>query len=174
MSERAFERVDRELRWRDVWRPLAGALALAVLAVVVIVAAGWSPRVEYVLAVAIVVVVVGTAVRRLLAVVAPPAWPTVAPVRRDPPGADPRISAIEVALRRGTEDAGICRRRVQPLLLDLAIHRLGRHRGVGLVEEPEEARRLLGDGPFHFLSEVVDEPTTAATLNRTVEAIERL
>ena len=101
-------------------------------------------------------------------------WPSPVPVQRDPGGVDPRISSIETSLRRGTEDAGACRRRVQPLLLDLAIHRLSRHRGVGLVEDPDEARRVLGDEPFHFLSDVVDEPTTATTLARTVDAIERL
>ena len=89
-------------------------------------------------------------------------------------GVDPRIGTIETSLRRGTEDVGICRRRTQPLLLDLAIHRLSRHRGVGLVEDPEEAHRMLGDEPFHFLSDVVEAPTTAATLARTVDAIERL
>src|SRR5688572_29472306 len=108
-----------------------------------IVAAGWSPRVEYVLTIAVVAVVATLAVRRLLATVAGPVWPSPVPVKRDPGGVDPRISSIETSLRRGTEDAGACRRRVQPLLLDLAIHRLSRHRGVGLVEDPVEARRVL-------------------------------
>jgi hypothetical protein len=153
---------------------LAAAVALAAATMLVIVAAGWSPRVEYVLAVACVAVVALVALRRLLATVAAPVWPSPVPVPRERAASDPRITSIETALRRGTEDAGICRRRVQPLLLDLAIHRLGRHRGVGLVEDPEEARLVLGDEPFHFLSDVVDGPTTAATLARTVDAIERL
>jgi hypothetical protein len=155
-------------------RPLAGAALLAAAAMLVIVAAGWSPRVEYVLTVAGVTVVGGLALRRLIALVAPPVWPSPVPVRREPGGVDTRIGSIEASLRRGTEDAGICRRRVQPLLLDLAIHRMLRHRGVGLVEDPDEARRVLGDEPFHFLSDVVDEPATPATLSATVAAIERL
>lgn len=153
---------------------LVSAVALAAAVMLVIVAAGWSPRVEYLLAVSGAVVASGLALRRMADTVAPPAWPSPVAVRRDPPAADPRVASIETTLRRGTEDAGICRRRVQPLLVDLAIHRLSRHRGVGLVEDPEQARHVLGDEPFHFLSEVVEEPTTAATIARTVDAIERL
>ena len=153
---------------------VVGAVALAASVMMVIVAAGWSPRVEYLLAVSGAVVVSGLALRRMADSIAPPTWPSPVAVRRDPPGADPRVAGIEAMLRRGTEDAGVCRRRVQPLLVDLAIHRLSRHRGVGLVADPEQARRLLGDEPFHFLSEVVDRPATAATIARTVDAIERL
>src|SRR4029077_7506303 len=93
-------------------------------ALLVIVAAGWSPDVGYVLALAAVGAIVVLAVRRVLSGVAPPVWnrPTVpsAPVG----GVDPRIATIELMLRRGVEDAGICRRRVQPMLFDLATHRL--------------------------------------------------
>jgi hypothetical protein len=155
-------------------RPLVAAILVAALTMVVIVAAGWSPRVEYVLAVACVAVVVVIALRRMLDVVAGPVWPSPVPTRRPPAAVDPRVSAIETALRRGAEDAGVCRRRVQPLLLDLAIHRLSRHRGVGLVEDPEEARRMLGDEPFHVLSDVVEAPLPPGALARTVDAIERL
>jgi hypothetical protein len=126
------------------------------------------------MAVSCLVVAVTIALRRMLAAVAAPVWPSPVPVRRDPSGTDPRTTSIESTLRRATDDAGICRRRAQPLLLDLAIHRLSRHRGVGLVEDPDEARRVLGDEPFHFLSDVVEAPTTAATLARTVDAIEQL
>jgi hypothetical protein len=161
-----------------VTRPLGlavlGVVGLAALAMLAIVAAGWSQRVEYVMAVSGLLVAVTIALRRLLATVAPPPWPSPVPARRGPAVADPRTSSIESTLRRATDDAGICRRRAQPLLLDLAIHRLSRHRGVGLVEDPEEARRVLGDDAFHFLSDVVEGPTTAATLAQTVDAIERL
>lgn len=150
------------------------AIGLATATMLVIVAAGWSPRVEYVLAAAGGAAVAAVALRRLLEAVAAPAWPSPMAVRHDPTGVDPRVASIETSLRRGTEDAGICRRRVQPLLLDLAIHRLARHRGVGLVEDPDAAREVLGEEPFRFLGAVVEAPTTAATIARTVEAIERL
>ena len=58
-----------------------------------------------------------------------------------------------MTLRRGVEDAGICRRRVQPMLFDLATHRLRRQHGVELIEDPERARELLGDETFQFLTE---------------------
>jgi hypothetical protein len=155
-------------------RALLAAVVAAALTMVVIVAAGWSPRVEYVLAVASVAVVVAIALRRMLDAVAGPVWPSPVPTRRAPAAVDPRVNVIETALRRGTDDAGVCRRRLQPMLLDLAIHRLSRHRGVGLVEDPAEARRMLGDEPFHVLSDVVEVPVTPGALARTVDAIERL
>ena len=159
---------------RTVVRAVIVALALAGAAMAIIVLAGWSPRVEYVLAVAIVAVLMVVALQRVLAASAGPVWPSPVLRPRDPPAADPRIGTIETMLRRGTEDVGICRRRTQPMLLDLAIHRLSRHRGVGLVEDPEEAHRMLGDEPYHFLSDVVETPTTSATVARTVAAIEQL
>jgi hypothetical protein len=150
------------------------AVATAVIALLLIVAAGWSPNVGYVLALAAVGSVVVLAVRRVLMSVAPPAWtrPTVpsAPVG----GVDPRIATIELTLRRSVEDAGICRRRLQPLLFDLATHRLRHGRGVELIEEPERARELLGDEPFQFLTEVVTGPIPTADLERLVDAIEEL
>lgn len=159
---------------RSLVRAAVLAVVLAAVAMLAIVAAGWSPRVEYILGVAFVGVFTSAALRRLVGTIAMPSWPSPVPVRGDQGGVDPRTGAIEASLRRAAEDAVACRRRVQPLLLDLAIHRLSRHRGVGLVEDPDEARRMLGDESFHFLSEVVEVPTTAATLARTVDAIERL
>ena len=105
--------------------------------------------------------VIGVALRRLLDVVAPPVWSR--PHGDAPPlgGADPRISTIELTLRRGAEDTGLCRRRLQPLLFDLATHRLRQHRGVELIEQPDDARALLGDDTFGFLTDVVTEPDPA-------------
>jgi hypothetical protein len=146
----------------------------AALTLVIIVAAGWSPDVPYVLGLATLGAVVAVALRRTTLGVAPPTWtaPTVA--ARPLGGVDPRIGTIELTLRRGVEDAGICRRRLQPLLFDLATHRLRNQHGIELIEDPEQARALLGDGPFHFLTDVVTEPISTAALERVVTAIERL
>jgi hypothetical protein len=150
------------------------ATGAAALAFVIIVAAGRSPDVAYVLALAALGAVVALALRRAFLGVAPPAWTDSAPPRRPVGGVDPRIATIELTLRRAVEDAGICRRRLQPLLFDLATHRLRTLHGIELIEEPEQARALLGDGPFHFLTEVVTEPIDTAALERTVTAIEAL
>jgi hypothetical protein len=159
-------------------RSAAAIVALAVLGatavMVLVAAAGWSPRVEYVLGVALVVATGTVVLRGLLRAVAGPAWPSPLPRRREPPGTDPRIATIETALRRGLDDAAICRRRVQPLLFDLATHRLSRHRGVSLVEDPAAARALLGDEAFEFLTDVVEAPPAMRTVLATVDAIERL
>jgi hypothetical protein len=164
-----------------VTRPAAQAVLVAALAVVAaalamlaVVAAGWSPRVEYILGIALVAAIGVVALRRLLAVVAAPAWPSPVARPREAPSVDPRVGTIETALRRGMEDVAICRRRVQPLLFDLATHRLRRAHGVGVVEDPDAARELLGDDAFHLLTDVVERPPAVATVVRTVDAIERL
>ncbi len=150
------------------------ATVAAALTLLIIVAAGWSPDVPYVLALAALGAFVALALRRAVLVVAPPAWTAPVTASRPSGGVDPRIGVIELTLRRGVEDTGICRRRLQPLLFDLATHRLRTQRGIELIEEPEQARALLGDGPFDFLTNVVTEPLSAASLERLVTAIERL
>ena len=159
---------------RSVLRALVVSLAVAAIVLLVIVAAGWSPRVEYVLAIAVTIALTVVAIRRLMGSVAPPSWPSRMAWRRPRAGVDPRIGQIETTLRRGTQDAGVCRRRMQPMLVELAIHRLSRHHGVGLVGDPDEARRLLGDESFRFLTEVVEGPPSMAELDRTVTALEQL
>lgn len=159
---------------RSVVRTLVAAIAVASVVLLVIVAVGWSPRVEYVLAIAVTIGLGVAAVRRLMASVAPPAWPSPTGRRPVPSGVDPRIGVIESTVRKGTQDAGVCRRRLQPLLVELAIHRLSRHRGVGLVEDPAAARRMLGDESFGFLTEVVEDAPSEAELARIVTSLERL
>lgn len=159
---------------RVVRRGVLAALAVTAVTLLAIVTAGWSPRVEYVLAVAFALVLAVVAIRRLMGSVSPPSWPSPLVRRAAPAGVDPRIGVIESSLRHGLDDAGVCRRRVQPMLVELAIHRLARHRGIGLVEDPDAARRMLGDEPFRFLTEVVEDPPAAATLAQTVMAVERL
>jgi hypothetical protein len=150
------------------------ALGAAGLTLLIIVVAGRSPDVAYVLTLAALGSVVALGLRRALLGVAAPTWTDPAVPPRPTGGVDPRIGTIEMTLRRGVEDTGICRRRLQPLLFDLATHRLRTLRGIELIEEPEQARVLLGDGPFHFLTDVVTEPIKTSALERVVTAIEAL
>jgi len=159
---------------RTIVLAILGAAAVAVAALLVIVAAGWSPNVGYVLALAAAGAVVVLALRRAFADVAAPAWTRPRVPSRPVGGTDPRIATLELTLRRAIEDTGICRRRLQPLLFDLATHRLRHRHGVELIEDPERARQLLGDEPFTFLTEVVTGPIPAAELNGVVQAIEAL
>jgi hypothetical protein len=150
------------------------AALVATTAMVGVAAAGWSPRVEYVLGLALVVAIGAAVLRRLLGTVAEPVWPSPLPRAAEPPATDPRIGTIETAMRRGLDDAAIARRRVQPLLFDLATHRLRRHRGVSLVEDPDGAQALLGDEAFAVLTDVIEQPPAMHAMLRTVDAIERL
>jgi hypothetical protein len=159
---------------RTIVIAVVAAAASAILAMFVIVAAGWSPEVAYVLGLAATGAVVVTAVRRVVLGVAAPAWSRPKLPSRAVASIDPRVATVEMTLRRGVEDAGICRRRVQPMLFDLATHRLRRHHGVELIEDPERARELLGDEPFQFLTDVVRTPIPPAELERVVSAIEGL
>jgi hypothetical protein len=150
------------------------AVISALLAMFVIVAAGWSPDVGYVLGLAATGAVLVIAVRRVVFGVAAPAWSRPTLPTRAVASVDPRVATVEMTLRRGVDDAGICRRRVQPMLFDLATHRLRRHHGVELIEDPDRARELLGDEPFRFLTDVVRTPIPPAELERVVSAIEGL
>jgi hypothetical protein len=153
---------------------VVGAVVAAALTLTIIVAAGWSPDVGYVLVLAAVAVFVVLALRRILLAIAEPTWSRPTVPEHPAGGVDPRTATIELTLRRGVEDAGLCRRRLQPLLFDLATHRLRQLHGVELIDDPERARELLGDEPFHFLTDVVTAPIPAAQLARTVDAIEGL
>jgi hypothetical protein len=159
---------------RVVLITIGSALGAALAAMLIIVAAGWSPNVGYLLALAAVGAVLVLALRRLLDGIAPPMWTRPTTPGAPPGGTDPRIATIELTLRRGAEDTGLCRRRLQPMLFDLATHRLRQHHGVELIEDPDEARALLGDETFRFLTDVVTEPIPPAALARAVHAIEEL
>jgi hypothetical protein len=150
------------------------AAVAAALTLVVVVGAGWSPDVPLVLALATLGAVVVLALRRAFLGVAAPAFTAPSVVTRPDGGVEPRVGTIEITMRQAVEDAGICRRRLQPLLFDLATHRLRTQRGIELIEEPEQARAVLGDGPYHFLTEVVTEPISSDALDRVVKAIEGL
>jgi hypothetical protein len=151
---------------------VAGVVAGLTLGI--IVAAGRTPNVAYVLALAAIGGLIVVALRRAVIDVAPPTWTEPTASARPEGGVDPRIGVIELMLRRSVEDAGICRRRLQPLLFDLATHRLRTRRGIELIEDPERARAALGDDPFQFLTDVVTEPIRASRLERVITAIEQL
>ncbi len=151
-----------------------GAIVAATVALLGIVAAGWSPRVPYVLALAVAGAVSVAAVWRVAAAVSPPTWPLLESPTVERAGLDPRVATIETALRRGVQDETECRLRVQPMLFDLATHRLRHNRGIDLLEQPDRARVALGDDAFRFITDVVSEPVSPAVLSRTVAAIEQL
>ncbi len=159
---------------RTVVTATLAAAACTLVTVFIVVAAGWSPDVRYIVALAAVGAVLVVAVRRVIVGVAAPVWSRPKLPSRPVASIDPRVATVEMTLRRGVEDAGICRRRVQPMLFDLATHRLRRQHGVELIEDPERARELLGDEPFEFLTEVVRTPIPAPELERVVSAIETL
>jgi hypothetical protein len=150
---------------------LVAGIAAAVI-VVVLALAGWSPHVEYIAGLGFLFAVATAALRRLGTSIAESRWPSPVPPEPSAPGVDPRISALETLLRRGTDDPRVFRRRLRELLADLTTHRLERDHGIDPTEHPDEARRLLGDDAWRLLT--ADERATADGLERTIAAIERL
>jgi hypothetical protein len=159
---------------RELVRNLALWLAVAVGIALVVVIAGWRPRVEYVLALAGVGAVATVALRRLGTTMVEAMWPSAFPPRPVAPGIDHRISSLETLLRRSVEDPTTYERRLRPLLEELAAHRLRRHHGVDLAAQPDAARRLLGDDTWALVVQATDRPIAAARLERAVAAIEHL
>jgi hypothetical protein len=145
---------------------------IVALALVGIALAGWSPRVEYIAALGFLLAVATAGIRRLGTSVVERTWPSPVPPTPGAPGVDPRISALELLLRRSTEDSSVFRRRVRVMLADLSTHRLVRDHGIDPSEHPDEARQLLGDDAWRVMT--ADERATAAGLEQVVTAIERL
>lgn len=157
-----------------VVRNLALWVVVAVGIALVVVIAGWRPRVEYVLALAVVGAVATVALRRLGATMTEAMWPSAFPPRPVAPGIDHRVSALETLLRRSVEDPTAYERRLRPLLEDLAAHRLRRSHGVDLATQPEAARRLLGDETWALVTQPAGSRVVPAQLERAVAAIEHL
>ena len=67
---------------RMLVKHLVVCVALAVVVMVGLVAIGWTPRVEYFLAVAVATAVASTAVRMINESVEPAVWPDLAAARR--------------------------------------------------------------------------------------------
>jgi hypothetical protein len=153
---------------------LAVSLGCAVLVLVVVALAGWTPRVEYVLALAAVAAVTTVALRRVGASMVEAMWPLPFPPEPVTPGVDTRVGALESLVRRSAEDPAIFERRLQPLLADVVAHRLRREHGVDLDADPADARRLLGDEAWTLLTEVPRRHVSPSRLARTVTAIEQV
>jgi hypothetical protein len=154
---------------------VVGCLVLTALVLVGVVLGGGAPRVELFLAIGIVVALGGLALRRIGDAVRPVHWPpTPRPVHQGDDHADPRLSALDAAVRRSGEDSMAYRSRLQPLLRQLAAQRLRRAHGVDMATQPDAARALLGDDVWPLLTLPTAEPVTTRQLDRVVTAIERI
>ena len=149
---------------------MAGAVGVALI----VVLAGWRPRVEYVLALAAVGAFATAALRRLGTTMVEAMWPSPFPPKAVAPGLDHRITSLETLLRRSVEDPATFERRLRPLLEDLAAHRLRRDHGVDLATAPDDAQRLLGEDTWALVTQPTDRRVLPARLERAVTAIERL
>ena len=159
---------------REIVRNLVLWLAAAVGIALIVVLAGWRPRVEYILAMAGVGAVATVALRQLGATMVEAMWPSAFPPKPVAPGLDHRISSLETLLRRSVEDPTTYERRLRPLLEDLAAHRLRRNHGVELATQPDAARRLLGDETWVLVTQPTERRVVPARLESAVAAIEHL
>ncbi|MET0459536.1 MAG: hypothetical protein ABW195_09820 [Ilumatobacteraceae bacterium] len=159
---------------REVVRSLALWLGVAVAIALVVVLAGWRPRVEYVVALAVVGAVATVALRRLGATMIEAMWPSPFPPKAVAPGIDHRITSLATLLRRSAEDPALYERRLRPLLEELAAHRLRRNHGIELATDPEAARRLLGDETWELVTQPADRRAVPSRLGRAITAIEQL
>jgi len=159
-----------------VIRLLVKYLVVCVLAAVVVivglVAVGWTPRVEYFLALAVAVAVASTAVRTINDSIEPATWSVVRPPHAEV-ASDSRITFLEHSLRRSGESDAAFALRVRPILLAVVSHRL-RRAGVDLDDEPAAAKQRLGDDAWAALMGPDDQRMSLRRLQRTVERIEQL
>jgi hypothetical protein len=63
---------------------------------------------------------------------------------------------------------------VRPVLAELARDRIRRHHGVDLIDEPEQARAVLGEDLWEALTAAMPEAPTTADLDRWLTQLERL
>jgi hypothetical protein len=157
---------------RMLVKHLLVCVAVAVVVMVGLVAIGWTPRVEYFLALAVATAVASTAVRMINESVEPAIWSDPRPPRVEV-AADTRVTFLEHSLRRSGETDSAFALRVRPILLTVARHRL-RRAGVDPDEDPAAARQRLGDDAWAVLTGAVDERISHRRLVHTVERIEQL
>jgi hypothetical protein len=103
--------------------------------------------------------------------------------RRPPRPPDERpaqFTQIETTLRRGHDRAADLDTRLRPLLYQVATARLAERHGIGMAEQPERARRLLGEHLWRFLidparpSEWFAPGLPLNDLHRLIEQLEAL
>jgi hypothetical protein len=155
-----------------VVRHMVTATVLVVVTIMGISLAGWSPRVEYIAPLGLLLAIATVALRRLGTSIAEWRWPSPVPASPAASGVDPRIAGLETLIHRSIEDDRVFRRRLRVMLADLTTHRLERDHGIDPTEHPDEARQLLGDDAWRVLT--ADPAATAAGIERAVAAIERL
>jgi hypothetical protein len=155
-------------------RHLAVCLACAVLAVFGLALAGWSPRVGYVLALAVLAAVATLALRLIGEAIVEARWPSPFTPETVTAGVDPRVAGLETLLRRSAEDPAVFERRLRPLLTDLAGHRLRREHGVDPAAQPDLARQLLGDDAWSLLTAPPGSDVPPARIERAITAIEQV
>ena len=155
-------------------RHLAVCLGCAVVALFGFALAGWSPRVGYVLALAVLAAVASLAVRRIGMAIVEARWPSPFAPETVTAGVDPRVGALEALVRRSVEDPAIFQRRLRPLLADVAGHRLRREHGVDPAVQPDQARLLLGDDAWSVLTDPPGRQVRPARIERAITAIERV
>ena len=145
-----------------------------------IVAAGWTPRVEVIIALAVAVAVASVAVRQLGDSTEVLRWPRRRPTVAAEEGADARVGFLEHSLRRSGEDDTAFAMRVRPVLVAVSTHRL-RRAGVDIDTEPDAARQLLGDDAWDVLTAPTSRsggstsrPSTASSVEPIFERANRI
>ncbi len=89
------------------------------------------------------------------------------------------LTRIENDVIHGTETYGDFRRRLQPLLREIAADRLAARHGIDPARDPEQARKALGDETWNVLRPDADPAEAARGLPRSrlrvvVERLEAL
>jgi hypothetical protein len=155
-------------------RHVAACVGCTVVVLTAIRLAGGIPRVEFFVAVAVVVAVASLALRELAEGTPDTSWPLFRRARPPEQRTDSRVTTLETILRRSLADSTQFTSRLQPLLAELASQRLRRTRGIDPDWQPEEARAVLGDDVFDLLTAPPVGPIDPQRIAGAVDAIERL
>lgn len=168
--------VSRTVRSPIVGYSLAAVVsAAAVLAITAI--AGWSARVEFVVAAALAAALILLALQQLGESIDTTAWPRQRASDADGSSTEfveDRVVFLETRLVLSTKDARVFTARVQPVLAEIVHHQLHRHQGIDAEQSPDLARQAAGDELWRLVSEDRVEPVTHRELVDAVNQIERL
>lgn len=151
------------------------AVAACLVLVVILAAAGTSPRTPWFVATALCAAIVATGIRLLADAVRGTDWPdpVAAPMVRAY-NSDTRVRFLSSQLRQSTKDAHAFRHLVQPGLATLVNARLQRRHGIDATVQPDAARELTGDWLWDLVTTNEPRTPTAAELARAVEIVENL